>query len=54
MKDFASRIKKAGNLYRQSKRITDFGDIKDNKKNKVIKLALNVPYDDCKIVERKF
>ena len=35
MKEFASRIKKAGNLERQSKRITDFKKINDNKKAKV-------------------
>ena len=35
MKEFASRIKKAGNLERQSKRITDFKKINDNKKGKV-------------------
>merc|ERR1711936_425154 len=34
MKEFASRIKKAGNLERQSKRITDFKKINDNKKAK--------------------
>merc|ERR1711936_1400591 len=34
MKEFASRIKKAGNLERQSKRITDFKKINDNKKGK--------------------
>ena len=54
MKDFASRIKKAGNLYRQSKRITDFGTIKENKKNKVIKVSFNLPDNYCRIVERKF
>ena len=38
MKEFASRIKKAGNLVRQSKRITDFMKINNKKKEKVIKL----------------
>ena len=38
MKEFASRIKKAGNIVRQSKRVTDFKKINDNKKGKVIKL----------------
>ena len=54
MKEFASRIKKAGNLERQAKRITDFKKINDNKKGKV---RLGRHFHSCGIsvlVERKF
>ena len=54
MKEFASRIKKAGNLERQAKRITDFKKINDNKKGKV---KLGRHFHSCGIsvlVERKF
>ena len=54
MKEFASRIKKAGNLERQAKRITDFKKINDNKKGKV---KLDRHFHSCGmsfLVERKF
>ena len=54
MKEFASRIKKAGNLVRQSKRITDFMKINNKKKEKVIKLRFCNSHDRPVIVERKF
>ena len=54
MKEFASRIKKAGNLVRQSKRITDFMKINNKKKEKVIKLRFCNSHDQPVIVERKF
>ena len=38
MKDFTSKLRKANNLDKQSKRIGDFKDIIESKKNKVIKL----------------
>ena len=54
MVKFNSRIIRAGNIERQAKRITAFGDIKENKKGKVIQLSFDFPDHDCQIVERKF
>ena len=54
MKEFASRIKKAGNLERQAKRIKNFQKINDDKKGKV---KLGRHFHSCGIsvlVERKF